>query len=330
VRASVVSPNIYRYSLFEEYDKAIEHMSRGIESPSVCNSRTVSRGPYLCDYYLAKAAAAAEYQRYEVALQAFSAAEENIEKEDRGRRCQLYTARRDLHAKMKNFDAALAEVNKMNSPLIKWACGDESYRVRADAAFEKGDWRAAIDNYTRALNTNDPGELGRLNLVRSYLNLGDAQGALTEINRYCGIVCSGEFLRLQARAYLLNGQTALADAKMKSFAVFQAYVKNEQILKANSRIVYGSMKAPPGMALGKGILIVAVVDPVTGSFIRQCPTDNLQRFSTRYWRRRPFRVRATYEEKIDGRLLRFSGETKNLVIRDDNIGPLLIELRPSS
>jgi tetratricopeptide (TPR) repeat protein len=231
---------------------------------------------------------------------------------------------------LKNFDAALAEIAKMNSPLIKWACDDDGYRVRADAAFEKGDWHAAIENYTKALTASEPGERGRLNLIQAYFNLGDAQGALKEINRYCGIVCYGEFLRLQARAYLLNGQAALAAEKMKSFEVFQAYVKSEQKLNANSRIVYGSMKAPPGMALGKGILIVAVVDPVTGSFIRQCPTDNLQRFSTRYWRRRPFRVRATYEEKIDGRLLRFSGESKNLVIHDDNIGPLLIELRPSS
>ncbi len=204
------------------------------------------------------------------------------------------------------------------------------YVVRADAAFEKGDWRAAIGNYGEAVKdaTNSTAR-NHLNLIRSYLNLGDAPGALKQLDRYCGVGCADEFLELRARAHQMTGQTKLASAEMKTVKDYRAYLKNEEKLKANSRIVYGRLELPAGTTLGKGILIVAVVDPVSRAYIRQCQTDDLQRFSTRYWTRRPFRITATYEENRNGSQIRLSGETKNLIISDHNLGPLTFELKPS-
>ncbi|HEV8482504.1 MAG TPA: tetratricopeptide repeat protein [Blastocatellia bacterium] len=243
VRATVIRPNMYRYSLLEDYDKAIEHIAKGNELPSTCKPFAVRPGQYLCDYYSAKAGAAAELAKYEIALQAFSAAENYIEPDDNGRRCQLYAARRDLHAKMKNYDAALAEVAKMNSPPANSLCADEAYGLRADAAFEKGDWRAATGNYSEAVKNADSGMRSHLNLIRAYLNLGEPQAALQALKRYCGIGCADEFLELQARAHQMSGQTALAASEMKTFRAYRAYLKNEQTLEGKLRIRLWSPQA---------------------------------------------------------------------------------------
>ena len=329
VRATVIRPNRYGYSLWRDYDEAIDHLTRGNQSQSECKPFAVKPGQYLCDYYFGKGIVAAEYSQYELALQAFSATEKHLEQNDTGRLCRLYAARRDLYAKMKNFDAALADVAKMNSPLLKDSCRDEGYVVRADAAFEKGDWRAAIANYSEAVKWADTSSArNHLNLIRAYLNLGDAQEALKALNRYCGIGCADEFLALRARAHQMTGQSKLATAEMKTVTEYRTYLKNEETIKANSQVVYGAVKWPAGMTPGKGILLVTVVDPISEAFIRQAQTDHLQRFAVRYWRRRPFRIVATYEEK-DTSVTKLYSKTKVLIIGDHNIGPLTLELSPS-
>ena len=97
-------------------------------------------------------------------------------------------------------------------------------RVRADAAFEKGDWQAAIANYTKLWRWPElPASRNHLNLIRAYLNLGDPQGALRELKSYCGLGCADEFLELQARAHQMTGQTELAATEMKTFKDYHSF-----------------------------------------------------------------------------------------------------------
>lgn len=327
IRKMVNEPNRYHYSLWADFDNAIEHMSKSDRALSECSFWNTGTKEFVCQVYYTEGWRAFDYGKYELALRSFNAAEKYIHKTDVYFLCEFSAARAKLHTRMGNFDAAIKDASRTSSEMRR-SCG-EAYELRGDAYFAKGDWQAAIADYTSALKDcsliTQCSPNARKNRALSYLHLGETEKAIADLNPYpgsCPGYCTIDDYLLRARLYRKINQENLALADEQSVK----YLRRDIKWRNETKLIYGEVKLPLGIPLDLHKLSVQLIDPANHSKPWQVNVRESSRFSFRYLKGWPVRIFAHYDGEKDGKPARFFGQTRKLTIRNRNIGPLTITL----
>lgn len=171
---------------------------------------------YVYDALINKGKMARNFGRDDLALKVFNEAEKYWDKAEG--RCFVFTYRASIFLKRDEIDLALRELTTAidsKNPNCR-----ETTHFRGDVYFRKGEWRAAIEDYTAYLNAGY-GEFSELYLKRgtAYLKLGDAEKALADfdylIEKLFHKSCP-QFYLLRAEGYKLTGKLELAEADEKA------------------------------------------------------------------------------------------------------------------
>jgi tetratricopeptide (TPR) repeat protein len=339
-RKLVVQPNPYGYSLWDDIEKAIAHVTKsnsGNEhrqlTPFVASWFNLS--PVTLRYVLFyKATVAADlYGENEKALRALNAAEKYVDKNEKYDYfiCQFYPYRSSLNSKIGNFDAALADANVPYSyPGQPNSICFNAYERRGDAYFGKGDFRAAISDYTREIDgVSATGDLPGLYKKRglAYLKSGEPKKAIADMTYFIehgSFSAEGYLLRARARRQAGDETRALEDEKKA-----KAVVKNLE-LNAVRRAVYGKIALPGDAPIDAKNAFVRLVY-VGGPSEQWTPSvDEKGRFIFTHLKPRAFYLFGYYDVEKDGVPLRFYGRSATMIIEKRRAGPIIIRLDRSA
>jgi hypothetical protein len=328
-------PNRFSYSLFADLDSAIDHIYK---SGVATTQRMMEPIPYqwfVLDtviqryalYY--KADLAAGYGMNEIALKTLNEAAPFVDKGEAGDYfiCQFYPFRSRMNSLAGKYDAALADA------LVKPNGGswDKCYNADeplADAYAGKGNIKAAIESYTKALagnNTND-NERNRMvkKLAQFYLKLGKMKEAIVDVTYLVdhGPDRAGS---LWWRASLYRRIGDLANAKKDETAF--VYANRDAVTNARNRSVYGKIRMPDDRPLDQENAFVKIVY-ANGKFERWYPSiDEKARFSLYHILPKPFYLYGAFETFNDGVPVRYFGRSKLMAVKAGTTqGPFIITL----
>lgn len=327
IRKIVNEPNQFNYSLWADYQSALEHLS---QSDNLNEAKLFRPGcPWPCIkgisrslVYYDNAVLAISYKRYAEALDALNSAERYF---DPNRNdlfysiCQIYSERSKLHVLMSNFDAAIADAGKAIPNGNGIVCS-RVYEPRGDAYFNKGNWQAAIADYTAALGDSylHPSASVYKRRALAYVQLGKPEQAIADITDYFIHTESPrlpEDYHLRAQLYRKIGKEdlALADEQMES------------ISKVETVLVLGEIKMPDGVPFDRmkvSVRFVDATDPKKG-FWTTVGDDG--RFIVSYEKGRSFTIQVSHEGMKDGRPVQLFGMSQKLTA-NGMVGPITITL----
>jgi tetratricopeptide (TPR) repeat protein len=331
IKKVVNEPNQYGYSIWADFDNALEHLSksdRAEESKLVEPNwdwvwpQDISRSKA----YFEKAMLAVSYGKYNDALDALNLAEKYF---DTGRAilgysdCEIRSERSRVRVKMGQFDAAIADAS---GPGQQGIFCYKSYEPRGDAYFAKGDWRAAVADYTAGLDDWNSGTSVNAyrNRALAYAQLGEAEKAIHDLSYYfyrAEEPKKPEDYRLRAQLYRKIGKQELAATDEKTA---------EEIVKAarstvEKEFVLGEIKLPAGVPFDRMKVEVMFVDAANPKKRLWTTVGDDARFIASYEKGRSFTIHVTYDGVKDGQPARFFGHTQKLTARG-TVGPITITL----
>jgi tetratricopeptide (TPR) repeat protein len=327
IRKIVNEPNQHGYSVWADFDSALEHLSKS-DGPNEAKLPeqeclwSCLKGVSRSLAYYEKAMLAIGYKRYAEALDALNESEKYFDPERYNlfyTPCWLYSERSKLHVLMGNFDAAIADASKDN-PNWKGIICSRAYEPRGDAYFNKGNWQAAIADYTATLG--DPSLYPSNNVYKhralAYLRLGETEKALADLDYYINHDAGPrkpEDYHLRAQLYRQIGKEdlALADEQMESIA------------KVETVLVLGEIKMPDGVPYDRMKVWVRFVDATDPKKGLWTTVGDDRRFITSYEKGRSFTIQVSQEGMKDGRPVQLFGKSQKLTA-NGTVGPITITL----
>jgi tetratricopeptide (TPR) repeat protein len=327
IRKIVNEPNQFNYSLWTDYQSALEHLSQSDNLNEAKLSQRDCPWPCIKDIsrslvYYHNAVLAISYKRYAEALDALNSAERYF---DPNRSdlfyslCQIYSERSKLHVLMSNFDAAIADAGKA-SPGANGIVCSRVYEPRGDAYFNKGNWQAAIADYTAAMGDSylHPSAGVYKRRALAYLQLGKTEQAITDLTDYFSHTESprtAEDYHLRAQLYRKIGKEdlALADERLESIA------------KVETVLVLGEIKMPDGVPFDRIKVSVRFVDATDQKKSLWTTVGDDRRFIVNYEKGRSFTIHVSHEGMKDGRPVQLFGRSQKLTA-NGMVGPITITL----
>lgn len=333
VRKWVNGPNQFGYSIWADFEKALKHFSETDRDEEV---KLVEpdwgwvwpRGISRSRTYFEKATLAAGYGRYEEALKALNMAEKYFEPDRHFlgyTECEIHGERSRLYVKLSRFDEAIADATGEDKQA---AFCDKTNEPRGDAYFAKGEWRAAVADYTAVMDDSyrNKSFSAFRNRALAYAHLGEAEKAIEVLKFYLDGTDwprEPEDYRLRAQLYRQTGRQELASADEKSA---EQMVKQAAEPKVEKVYVLVELKLREGMSFNlRDLVMVEFIDAADPERILRTTAGIDGRFIESYEKGRSFKIYVLYDGVVDGRPVRFSGYTEKLTA-DGTVGPVTIML----
>lgn len=246
--------------------------------------------------------------------------------------CEFFADRSRLNLQLGNTDAAITDASTKPPRDFPDLCHD-SYEPRGDAYLAKGDYRAAVDDFTYIIDSADGG-YGRPRAHKkraiAWMKLGEYRKAVSDLDYFIRHAIdrgegygrgSEEGLLLRAEAYRKIGDDAKALDDEKAA---KARIENIEVNERKGG-VYGKVVMPDGSAaVGATVRITPVDGSSKGDYQI---VDKRGRFVISHMPAKPHRIAATYkresgdstrEYRIEGLLIEFGNKME---------GPLILRLR---
>jgi len=327
VKKIIDEPNRYGYSVWADFDHAAEHLSRSsrAEEEKLLEPgwdwvwpRYVSRSRV----YYEKARLAVSYEKYDAALEALNLAAQYVDP-GRDAACEIYSERSKVHVKLGQFDAAIADADR---PDQYGGFCLRAYEPRGDAYLARGDWRAAVADYTAGLkNTySETSVKAYKHRALAYSRLGEAEKAINDLTAYLYLAAAPkepEVYRLRARLYRKLGKKELALADEKTAEEIFKEIKS----KVEEVYVLGEIRMPDGVPFDLMMAEVMLVDVADPKKRLWATAGADARFIVGYEKGRSFTIHVFHDGVKGGRPGRFYGRTRALTA-NGTVGPLTITL----
>lgn len=361
----LVKENKFGYSIIEDIDKSIYHVSKiknfDAETQKT-NKSHYSKSRYYHRFdnlhfspvqlYLRKAYYADSFDYYGLVVQALEIAENHFDKFPltTSIRCGFYSLRSNAYNKMNKFNRAIQDVEQ-NNILPKnpnFSC-DESHLQRGDALQGLARYKEAIEEYTilieKKRNYTREKYLGYKNRGFAHFNLGNFAEAIKDFDNSMKNLSSDyslknygnwdsmriDLLNLKAKVYKQTNNQEKLLATQKRIKRIQWRITKLKV----QRIVFGEVVDRNGNSIKNHDVFVSLTfsKPVNYSspFKKQKRTGfvsshGINEFVYKSLPNTSFRISAYIEVEIDGKKFRLFGRTKLLKIKGKILGPIKLKL----
>lgn len=353
-RKLLVKPNQFDYSILDDLNQGISYLEksdfdRTHESGDlirhtfyenfVAQEAYWYKLPALRAAFQLKAYIAFSFGDLVSTLQALNQAEKTIDRNADGFACQLYPFRSQIYLKMNDFDAAIADANQSyrNSEPNNLCSDSDAYKIRGDAYFEKGKFKAAIANYTNQLKYTN-GVILDTSLVYkkrglAYLKLKNPQNAIADFTNALSSYSINyqpidyqkrqiELLKLRASVYRQLGdeKNVLEDEKQIKYQM-------ERLLEVSSnRHIFGKIKLPDTLKIDRNNIFTEIVYDSNVDKHGTPIVDENGRFDFLHLKNEPFYLYIYFDTFKDGVPLRYYGKSQRFERGEKIFGPIIINL----